>query len=382
MSFLHPEFLLWLLLPTLVLFYFWLTQKPLRNRWLSEEVLAKLRAPETTMGLKGRNTLFLISAVLIIIAMAQPVILDSIAIEGRELHIAIVIDRGEEDFEKTRSLALSTLYTLLGEKIELMAFDDQFYRIAPRSNDGGILGELIRHLSPSAKEIDKTLLKEKLHQIDADMKIVVTSKPMIREELLVVSSQVDVVRIHEKLIELRKLHRTQAHIPFFFYPLGLAMGLILFALSSMSKRQSVSVGTLLLALNLSPLSSHAGILDFKELSAAKTAYVVGEYEKSERLFAQYQMKHDSPQVRYNRANALYMSRRYERALYWYRRVYTTEEILKERTRHNLQMCIEKIEAIKEKEKTDNRGENIIHPEVLTTQIKRVRIKRETQLFVW
>jgi len=382
MSFLHSEFLLWLLLPTLVLFYFWLTQKPLRNRWLSEEVLAKLRAPEVTMGLKGRNSLFLVSAVLIIIAMAQPVIVDSTPIEGSELHIIIAIDRGGEDFEQTRSLALSALYTLLGEKIELMAFDDRLYEIAPRSNDGGILGELIRYLSSSTKGADTTLLEEKLHRKDADMKIIVTSKPIIGEDYVRVSSQADVMRVHEKLIELRNLHRLQAHIPLFFYPLGLAMVLILFALSSMSKRQSVSVGTLFLALNLSPLTTHAGILDFTELSEAKRAYEKGEYKKSERLYAQYQMKHDSPQVRYNRANALYMSGRYERARFWYERVYTSDPILQERTRHNLKESVAKIEAAKEENKGEEKNHSITHPKASNISLKSKRLKRETRLFRW
>lgn len=363
MTFLHPEFLGWLLVPTLSLFYFWLTQKPFKNRWLSDEVLSKLRAPETTMGLKGRNLLFLISSLLLIVSMAQPVITLSQSMEGRALHVIVAIDRDGENFEKTRAHALLTLYALLGEKIELMAFDDRIYRIAPRSNDGGILGELIKHLTPSSKRSDKTLLEEKLTQQEgADMRVVVTSTAMKNDNLIVVSSSADVAGLHEKLLQLREENRKQVHIPLFFYPLGLAMGLILLALSSMSKRQSVSVGALLLVFALSPERGEAGIMDFKELSEAKEAYQRGEYEKSERLYGQYQMKHDSPQVRYNRANALYMSGRYDRARYWYERVYTTDPVLKEWVSHNLKQSIKKSETgkLRKQERDKSRlkgGEN-------------------------
>jgi tetratricopeptide (TPR) repeat protein len=380
MSFLHPEFLLWLLVPTLILSYFWLTQKPRRTLGLREEILEKLRAPETTMGLQGRNTLFLLSSVLLIIAMAQPVVLDSTPIKGKGLHIVMAIDRGEENFEQTRSLALSTLYTIVGEEIELVAFDEKVYGISPRSNDGAILGELIRHLSPS-KRFDQPLLDEKLLQRDdADMVVVITHQPIEGSSFLRVSSSADIINVHEKLLQLRDAHRLRMHIPLFFYPLGLAMVLILFALSSMSKRQSVSVGTVLILLNLSPESGNAGILDFKLLADASQAYEAGAYEKSERLYGAYQLAHDSPQVRYNRANALYMSGRYARAKYWYEKVYTSDPLLRERVRHNLKQSMRKIEEAEEHKKGDVKETAQSEASTVLQGLKHV--KRETKLFEW
>jgi tetratricopeptide (TPR) repeat protein len=382
MSFLHPEFFGWLLAPTVILFYFWLTQKPLQNRWLSEEVLAKLRAPETTMGLKGRNGLFLVAALLLIVAMAQPVILDTIPIKEKKLHILLAIDREEANFEQTRSLALSTLYTLLGEEIELLAFDERVYHIAPRSNDGVILGELIQHLSSSIKSANKNLLEEKLLQSDADMKIVVSSNTFESPRFLLVTSSTDIVNVHEKLIELRKHHHLQAHIPLFFYPLGLAMLLILLALSSMSKRQSVSIGIILCTLSFFPAPSDAGLLDFQLLRDAKAAYESGKYKKSEQLYAQYQLQHDSPQVRYNRANALYMSGNYERARVWYERVYTNDPILAQRTSHNLQQSVAKIKTAQAHQKSDEKGVSTIKEPMPIAPLRRKEVKRETRLFAW
>ncbi len=382
MSFLHSEFLFWLLPPTFILFYFWLTQKPLQHRWLSEAVLAKLRAPETTMGLKARNVLFLISAVLLIIAMAQPVILSSTPIKEKRLHITLVIDRGVGSFEQTRSLALSSLYSVLGEEIEVISFDDRMYRIAPLSNDGAILVELIQHLSVSAKPSNPSILEEKLVQSEADMCVVVTSKKVMSEHFITVSSLADVEKMHEKLLELREKNVLQEHIPLFFYPLGLAMLLILCALSSMSKRQSVSVAMVLVALSFTPQRGDAGILDFQLLREAKAAYESGEYKKSERLYARYQLQHDSPQVRYNRANALYMSGHFERARYWYERVYTSDPILRERTTLNLQKSISKMQSVEVSKSGEKKSDKRTQTTVAESSVHTERVKRVTRLFRW
>jgi len=334
------------------------------------------------MGLKGRNTLFLMSAILLIIAMAQPVIIGSTPIKEKRLHITLVIDRGVGSFEQTRSLALSSLYSVLGEEIELISFDDRVYRIAPLSNDGAILAELIQHLTSSSKPSVPTILEEKLAQNDTDMCVVITSKKVVSEHFITVFSFADVEKVHEKLLELREKNVLQAHIPLFFYPLGGAMVLILFALSSMSKRSSVSVAMVLLALSFTPQRGDAGILDFQLLREAKAAYESGEYKKSERLYARYQLQHDSPQVRYNRANALYMSGHFKRARYWYERVYTNDPILRERTTLNLQKSISKMKSAEVSKSGEKKSENRTQTTVAESSVHTESVKRVTRLFRW
>jgi tetratricopeptide (TPR) repeat protein len=311
------------------------------------------------------------------------VILGSTPIKEKRLHITLVIDRGERNFETVRSLAQSSLYSLLGEEIELGAFDTRLYRIAPLSNDGGILNELIQHLSPSSKPSLYSILEEKLAQNEADMCVVVTSKKVVSEHFITVSSLADVEKVHEKLLQLREKNVLQAHIPLFFYPLGLAMLLILFALSSMSKRRSVSVAMTLLVLSFIPQRGDAGILDFQLLREAKVAYERGEYQKSERLYARYQLQHDSPHVRYNRANALYMSGHFERARYWYERVYTSDPILSERVGHNLEQSIIQIKRTQPEETSGaKKDENSTRTQSVTASIQKKGSERATRLFKW
>ena len=74
MSFLHPEFLFWMIPLVGVLFYFWFTQKRDNEYHFTPEALQKLRVSESNLDITGRNSLFLSASLLIIIALAQPVV--------------------------------------------------------------------------------------------------------------------------------------------------------------------------------------------------------------------------------------------------------------------------------------------------------------------
>ncbi len=120
---------------------------------------------------------------------------------------------------------------------------------------------------------------------------------------------------------MRKPKEHGVYLQLFYFPLGLAMILIAIALSSMSKRQSVSIAFVAMIF-MGVSDGRAGVLDFRILEKAKSAYSHGEYEQSARLFGEYRLLHDSPQVRYNYANALFKAGHYEKARYWYERVET------------------------------------------------------------
>jgi Ca-activated chloride channel family protein len=220
-------------------------------------------------------------------------------------------------------------------------------------------------------------------QNNVDMMLLITLKNESDGRFLRISSSADILKVQEKLLEMKNQKRLQEHIPLFFYPLGMAMLLILIALSSMSKRRSVSVGIALFLMSWTPYKSEAGLLDFRLLNEAKRAYESGEYEKSERLYAQYQLRHDSPQVRYNRANALYMSGQFERSRYWYERVYTSDPILSERVSHNLEQSeiqIKRAELQKNKQETSATKEAT--PSHNTPSPSPKKATQTTRLFEW
>lgn len=333
MSFNHSEFFLWMTPFVVVLFYFWLTQKSQEDHCFSKSALEKLRVSDQTWGLKGRNVLFLIASLLIITALAEPVMRGERIAVHETVTIALDISkRPVSEFEAMKKKAIRLVEKTEGS-VALVAYDVKVYRISPSSEDKKTLTELILNLSP--RVMNSPIADEnRMRQQCAPSVVLVVSGEDKGE-----ARDVDAV----------SPERWEA-IPLFYYPLGIAMLLIALALSSMSKRQSVSLAFLVL-LFLGEKDIHAGVMDFRLLDNAYRAYGSGEYAKSAELFGEYQRLHDSPEVRYNCANALFKSGKYEKARYWYERVVTDDPKLRKWVEINLaKLPIDKSEKPQNAEK--------------------------------
>jgi Ca-activated chloride channel family protein len=127
------------------------------------------------------------------------------------------------------------------------------------------------------------------------------------------------------------------YIPLFYYPLGVAMFLLLIATSSMSKREKVLVPNILvfmlLGLHVSDLK--AGILDFQLLDKAKTSYESGDYNESSKFYSKYLASHKSAKSQYNLANANYKKGNYKAAAVGYEQIHTDDKNLQFNSLHNL-----------------------------------------------
>lgn len=348
-TFLHPEFFGWMIPPVALLFYFWQTQKSQEHHYFSDESLRRLRAPEITMGLKGRNILFLLASVLIIAAMAQPVMLPKGDMAEGRADILIVLDlsnKTAEAFEKEKQETLDLIRRLEGERIAIVGISDALYRISPSSIDVGMLMRLVQGLQPEILKSDfaDTALIYALD--DLSLQIGVGFPPSLSDtgKTVFVSGEEKRQIIFAQIAEQKKAQALYAHIPLFPYPLGLSMVLIWIALSSMSKRRTVPLTAFVLIFTFPNFPLHGGMLDFTVLQNGYAAYERGEYDKSAACFKEYKASHDSPEIRYNLANALYRSGKYEEARYWYRRVYTNKSVLAERTASNLLTVEKQIEA--------------------------------------
>lgn len=342
--------------PVCALFYLWITQKPLENSTFAPLALERLRAPSVTMGLQERNLLFFAASLLVIIAMAQPVLFERAGIHVPRANVFIAIDvsrQSPEELERSKERALALIAALEGENIGVGAYDSHPYLIAPLTRDRGGISELVRGLDVIRTDIsDPNVLIEELsrteHTDDAVSLVLVGPDvripPQERDRITVIPLREgeSAEMIAQRIRADQKDNRSVPKIPLFFYPLGLSLLLIWIGLSSMSKRRSVPLGAVLL-LVLSHLPTHAGLLDFRVLHEAQEAYVRGEYDRSAELFARYQSAHDGPQIRYNRANALYMGGHYAQARIWYERVHTSDPDLAERTRYNLGRTIGMLE---------------------------------------
>lgn len=338
MTFLHPEFFYWMFPPIAVLFYFWQTQKSPQSAVFSETNLERLRSPVITMTLRGRNTLFLTAAILLITAMAQPIIFQDEAVAEGEANVLIALDlskKSPDAFEAQKRLAIDMLRLLRGENIALVGYDTRLYRISPFSTDTDMMVSLIKGLDSEAMQhfVSDSSVVGKI-QTDEELKIIIGDP--------IPEHNTQLFDVAETIEKIKKSQRLYAHIPLFYYPLGLAMLLIWFALSSMSKRQSVPISVILVMLSFCTVPIDAGILDFKQLDDGYEAYERGNYIQSAESFRWYQKKHDSPEIRYNLANALYKAGQYEKARYWFRSVHTSDRLLIQRTAYNLGLCEQRI----------------------------------------
>lgn len=93
MSFLHPEFLYFMVVPLVVLFALLLTQKESQEEFFSKEVLEKLKVFSSGLNLKARNGIFFFIGLLIIISLAQPIIEDKeIQVKSKSADVIIALD--------------------------------------------------------------------------------------------------------------------------------------------------------------------------------------------------------------------------------------------------------------------------------------------------
>ncbi|MFZ3052915.1 MAG: tetratricopeptide repeat protein [Sulfuricurvum sp.] len=362
MSFLHPEFLFWMIPFVGVLFYFWFTQKHDNEYHFTPEALQKLRVSESNLDLTGRNSLFLSASLLIIIALAQPVVQQEKIVEAPPA-VTIALDISTHsiiEFEAMKTNAMHLVDEFEGA-IELLAFDSKVYRISPASKDRKTLKELIQNLSSNVMITEISDENNVYAVCEASCIIVENKMP------------------DKHIIEtLRKPNEHWIYFQLFYFPLGLAMILIAIALSSMSKRQSVSMA-LVFMIFMGESDIRAGVMDFRLLKQANDAYLHGEYDQSARLFGEYQRLHDSPQIRYNCANAYFKAGHYARARYWYERVVTDDPKLIEWVKINLAKL--PIENSEELQKVVKKSERMVNKETKKVQ-EVIQIKNATPLFVY
>jgi Ca-activated chloride channel family protein len=159
MTFLHPEFIYLMLPLVLVLFYFLLTQKEPQAAFFSDEVLAKLRVQSNTLTLRARNGLFLLMFIMMILALAQPVIEEGkVKVQAKSADIMVALDISDsmlcEDLYPSRiEAAKKKILTLLGlskqERFGVMAFANDAYLVSPLSFDHRAVRFLLKQMKPA-----------------------------------------------------------------------------------------------------------------------------------------------------------------------------------------------------------------------------------------
>lgn len=180
MSFLHPEFLYLMLPPVLVLFYFILTQERPTAQLFSERIFARLQVNEKRLTPRQRNTLYLFVFILLIIAMAQPVITEMTVkarVPAQEVTVALDISASMQtrDLYPSRlAVAKQKLMQFIEsaktERIGILAFGKDVYVLSPPSSDKAVLRQMLRHFEPDAYAQKGTDIMALLAAADSVMK--------------------------------------------------------------------------------------------------------------------------------------------------------------------------------------------------------------------
>ncbi len=160
MRFLHIEFIYFMLPPLVILFAFLLTQKESQTTFFSEEVMQKLRVSANSLTLQARNALFFLVGLLVIIALAGPVIdYAEVEVKQKSSNILLALDISDsmlaQDIYPTRleaakKKALAFLKKEQSERIGVIAFAKNSYLVSPLSFDHSAVAFLLQDLNTNS----------------------------------------------------------------------------------------------------------------------------------------------------------------------------------------------------------------------------------------
>lgn len=399
MSFLHPEFMYYMLPPLFILFGLLLTQKESHSNFFSDEVMKKLRVSSNTLTLRVRNVLLFLVSSLMVIALAQPVINEgTITIKAKSADIMVALDISDSmlatdiypnRLEVAKQKSIELLSMAPNERIGIVAFAKNSYLVSPLSFDHGAVSFLLSQLDTksitekgtnfisllnvvnesSENENKKYLLilsdggdnpdfsneieLAKKHNIVVFILGLGTRKgapiKLDNGTFIKHNSKIIVSKLNENISELAtqsggvyiqnttstqdikamlseiashseekelKSEEVPRYTPLFYFPLGLALMLLLIAISSINKRVKTGVAPMLMLLALLSANQevNAGMLDFMELNEAKEAYENKDYDKASKIYESHANKTQNGESFYNAGNAYYKQEKYAQAV--------------------------------------------------------------------
>lgn len=410
MTFLHPEFLYYMLPPLFILFGLLLTQKEAHADFFSQEVMEKLRVNANTLTLQARNALFFLMAFFMIIALAQPVLKDGkVEIKAKSADIMIALDISDSmlatdvypnRLESAKEKVLTLLDEAPNERIGIVAFAKNSYLVSPLSFDTASVAFLLRQLDTSSiteqgtdflsmlEVVSKTqntkekkiilILSDGGDKDDFKEEIELAKKHGITVFVLGVATkhgapiklqdgtfikhngEIIISKLNEKIAELaiktggvyienttssndiktmlkeimskseeKELlsQEIEKNRPLFYYPLGMALLILLIATSSFHKKSRAGVPSIFIFFSLLFSNQHAeaGVLDFIALKKAKEAYENGEFKESAKLYESYANESKNGEGYYNAANGYYKQKKYKEAIESYKKATFEDE---------------------------------------------------------
>ncbi len=157
MIFLRPDYLLYMMVPMAILFYFIVTGKSQIDTIFDKKILEKLTVDNDTLGRVGRNMMLFAALFLFIIALAKPVLpKGEIMTKTQRIDLVIALDISKSMLATDRypnrlEFAKQKIYRFLDAfneaRVGVIAFADDGFLVSPLSEDTNTLKYLIQNLS-------------------------------------------------------------------------------------------------------------------------------------------------------------------------------------------------------------------------------------------
>ncbi len=180
MIFLQPEYLIFMLIPTIVLFYFIVTHTNKIDSIFDAKILKKLRYDNDSLGRVGRNIMLFISMFFMIIALSRPVFeKGEIKSKSKSIDLMVALDISKSmlatDFYPNRlefaKKEFSTLVDSFPEaNIGVIAFSSGGFLVSPMTQDGSTLKYLVDNLSLDSISLKGTNLMIPIEKANSFLK--------------------------------------------------------------------------------------------------------------------------------------------------------------------------------------------------------------------
>ncbi len=166
MIFLKPEYLTMMLIPTLILFYFIISNKSALDTYFDKKVLEKLRFDNDALGKIGRNMMLFVALIMMIVALARPVLeKGKVQIKTKSIDMMVALDISKSmlaaDFYPSRLAFAKKKFVELVESfkeanIGVVAFASEGFLVSPMTQDSTTLKYLVNNLSLDSMSLTGT----------------------------------------------------------------------------------------------------------------------------------------------------------------------------------------------------------------------------------
>jgi len=157
MIFLKPEYLYMMLIPTLIMLFFIVSQKSVLEQYFDKEVLEKLQFDNGALGKVGRNILLFVALISMILALARPVKeKEDVQIKRKSIDMMLALDVSKSmmagdlypsRFAFAKQRFVEFVDSFKEANIGVVAFSSQGFLVSPMTQDSTTLKYLVNNLS-------------------------------------------------------------------------------------------------------------------------------------------------------------------------------------------------------------------------------------------